>query len=54
LRLQRGIFPDQAAERPFKFRRKDEFAHGSFAVAQPGDHIFGGLALEFAGAKGFD
>jgi hypothetical protein len=54
LRLQRGIFPDYPAERPFKFRREDEFAHGLLALAQPGDDTFGGLAFEFAGTKGFD
>jgi hypothetical protein len=54
LRLQRGIFPDQTAERPLKLGRRNKFAHGSFGFAQTGDEIFSRLAFEFAGAKGFD
>ena len=49
--LQRGVFRSQTAERPFKFRREDKFAHGSFGRAQTGDDTFNGLALELAGAK---
>jgi hypothetical protein len=51
LRLQRGIFSGETAKRPFKFRREDKFAHGSFGRAQTGDDTFSGLALELAGAK---
>jgi hypothetical protein len=54
LRLQRGIFPDQTAERAFKPARRNKFAHGSLGFAQTGDEIFSRLAFEFAGAKGFD
>jgi len=54
LRLKRGIFPDQASKRPLKPGREDEFAHDSYGRAQADDDIVGGLALEFAGAKGFD
>jgi hypothetical protein len=51
LRLQRGILPDHTAKRPFKFRREDKFAHGSFGRAQTGNDTFSGLTLELAGAK---
>jgi hypothetical protein len=54
LRLQRGIFPDQTAERPFKPGRRNKFAHGSLGFTQTGDEIFRRLAFKFAGAKGFD
>jgi hypothetical protein len=54
LRLQRGIFPDQTAECPFKPGRRNKLAHGSLGFAQTGDEIFSRLAFEFAGAKGFD
>jgi len=51
LRLQRGIFSGETAKCPFKFRREDEFAHGSLGLAQTGDDTFSGLTLELAGAK---
>ena len=54
LRLERGIFPDQASKRPFKPGREDEFVHSSFGRAQAGDDFVSGLAFEFAGAEGFD
>ena len=54
LRLQRGIFPREPMERALEFRRENEFAHGSFAVAQAGYDAFGGLRLELAGAQGFN
>src|ERR1022692_217419 len=54
LRLQRGIFSDQTAKRPFKFRREDEFAHGSLGRAQTGNDIFNGPALELASTKSLD
>jgi hypothetical protein len=54
LRLQHGIFPREPMERALEFRRENEFAHGSFAVAQAGDDAPGGLRLQFAGAQGFN
>ena len=51
LRLQRGIFPREPMECPFKLWRENQFAHGSFAVAQAGDDALGGLRLELADAQ---
>jgi hypothetical protein len=54
LRLQRGVFPDQAAESPLKLGRENKLGHGSFALSQAGDEAFRRLTFEFAGAEGFD
>ena len=37
LGLQPGIFPNQAAKRPFKAGREHQFVHGSLAGPQTGD-----------------
>jgi len=54
LRLQRGIFPGQTTERPFKLGGGNKLAHRSFALAQSGDEAFSRLAFQFAGAKSSD
>jgi hypothetical protein len=54
LRLQRGVFPNEAAERPIKLGRGNKLGHGSLAFAQAGEEAFGRLTLEFAGAKSPD
>ncbi len=51
-RLQRGIFSNHAAERPFKPWRGDEFVHGSLGGTQAGDEAVRRLRLELASAKG--
>ena len=54
LRLQRGVFPDQATERPIQLGRENKPGQGTFALAQAGDEAFRRLTFEFAGAKSPD
>ena len=54
LRLKDGILFDELVKRPFKPGCEDEFAHHSLGRAQAGNDAVGGLAFEFAVAKGFD
>jgi hypothetical protein len=54
LRLQGGVFPDQATERPIKLVRENKPGHVSFALSQAGDDAFRRLTFEFAGAKSPD
>lgn len=50
--LERGIFCNQATERPLKPGRENEFAHRSLNLAQTSDDSFRGLGFQFAQAKG--